>query len=650
MPLKFNHPAPVHGANHLPGVVTKFPALVGLAVLLCFCLWGAAGTRASEQTGEAAAATEYSPVVAQGQRQLLWGDTHLHSNVSADAFTLGSRMDPATAYRFAMGLPVTNEAGQTVRLRAPLDFLAVTDHAEYHGVFPLVEQRDPRLADWPLGQQMGDLMHSDQPVELAMLFADAIQSSDPALRTPGPLVESAWRASIEAADAAYTPGVFTTLIGYEWTSMVTGDNLHRVVLFRDGAQRAGQIVPFSAQDSTDPEALWSALADYESLTGGRAMAIPHNGNLSNGRMFSPTRNGGQAFDLRYAQQRRYWEPLYEMTQVKGDAETHPLLSPEDPFADFETWDDGNITLTAEKAPEMLPFEYARSALALGLAHRQQLGVNPFDFGVIGSSDIHTAMSTVEEDNYFGKFLHDGPAPGRIELKMAGQLQQIWRMVSAGLAAVWAEQNTREAIFDAMARREVYATTGSRIRVRVFGGWDFNENALQQSDWAEQGYQQGVPMGGVLPPTSGPNATPTLMVKTQKDPNAAHLDRVQVIKGWLDSDGNLHEKIYDLAASGKRSRQGQAGLFEPVPDTTDLTRGTYSNAFGAAQLEGLWRDPDFDASQPAFYYVRVLEIPTPRWTTYDAVRFGEHRAAEDEGKLQERAYTSAIWYYPPDAGE
>ena len=240
MPLKFSHPAPVHGANNLPGVVSKFPASVGLAVLLCFCLWGAAGTRASEQTGEAAAATEYSPVVAQGQRQLLWGDTHLHSNVSADAFTLGSRMDPATAYRFAMGLPVTNEAGQTVRLRAPLDFLAVTDHAEYHGVFPLVEQRDPRLADWPLGQQMGDLMHSDQPVELAMLFADAIQSSDPALRTPGPLVESAWRASIEAADAAYTPGVFTTLIGYEWTSMVTGDNLHRVVLFRDGAQRAGQ--------------------------------------------------------------------------------------------------------------------------------------------------------------------------------------------------------------------------------------------------------------------------------------------------------------------------------------------------------------------------------------------------------------------------
>ena len=257
------------------------------------------------------------------------------------------------------------------------------------------------------------------------------------------------------------------------------------------------------------------------------------------------------------------------------------------------------------------------------------------------------MSTVEEDNYFGKFLHDGPAPGRIELKMAGQLQQIWRMVSAGLAAVWAEQNTREAIFDAMARREVYATTGSRIRVRVFGGWDFNENALQQSDWAEQGYQQGVPMGGVLPPTSGPNATPTLMVKTQKDPNAAHLDRVQIVKGWLDSDGNLHEKFMTWPP-GKRSRQGQAGLFEPVPDTTDLTRGTYSNAFGAAQLEGLWRDPDFDASQPAFYYVRVLKFH-PRWTTYDAVRFGEHRAAEDEGKLQERAYTSAIWYYRPMQG-
>ena len=606
-------------------------------------------TQVSASTSDSKVESErvYSTPVATDERRLLWGDTHLHSNVSADAFTLGSRLGPDQAYRFAMGLPVTNELGQTARLHAPLDFLAVTDHAEYHGVFPLLEKRDSQLEGWPLGEQMADLLQAGKNIELAKLFSDAIQSSEPELRTPRPLVESAWQSSIKAADAAYTPGVFTTLIGYEWTSMVTGDNLHRVVLFRDSWERTRQVIPFSAQDSTDPEALWSALAEYEATTGGRVMAIPHNGNLSNGRMFSPIRNNGTAFDRDYAEQRRYWEPLYEMTQVKGDSETHPALSPADPFADFETWDDGNITLTTPKEPDMLPFEYARSALGLGLAHRERLGLNPFDFGMIGASDIHTALSTTEEDNYFGKFIHDGPAPGRSSLKMAGQLQQIWRMVSSGLAGVWAAQNTREAIFDAMLRKEVYATTGSRIRVRFFAGWEFDESTLQDSQWAVKGYAQGVPMGSQLPAAQDPSLAPTLMIKAQKDPNAAHLDRIQVVKGWLDSDGEHQEKVYDVVASGDRPRNLATGLFEPVKDTTDLATASYSNAEGAAQLEGVWRDPDFDAQQAAFYYVRVLEIPTPRWTSFDAVRFEENRVAGDTGKLQERAYTSAVWYYPKD---
>ena len=591
----------------------------------------------------------YSAPIANEERRLLWGDTHLHSNVSADAFTLGSRLGPDQAYRFAMGLPVTNELGQTARLRAPLDFLAVTDHAEYHGVFPLLQARDSQLDGWPLGQQMADLLQADKNIELAKLFSDAIQSTDPALRTPQTLVKSAWHSSIEAADAAYTPGVFTTLIGYEWTSMVTGDNLHRVVLFRDGSEYTRQVIPFSAQDSTDPEALWSALSDYETDTGGRVMAIPHNGNLSNGRMFSPIRNNGEAIDNDYAKQRRYWEPLYEMTQVKGDSETHPTLSPDDPFADFETWDDGNITLTTAKEPKMLPYEYARSALGLGLAHREKLGINPFDFGMIGSSDIHTALTTTEEDNYFGKFIHDGPAPGRTELKMAGQLQKIWRMVSSGLAGVWSTHNTREAIFDAMLRKEVYATTGSRIRVRFFAGWDFDDAALQDSQWTQKGYAQGVPMGGQLPATQDTNLAPTFMIKAQKDPNAAHLDRIQIIKGWLDDDGNSQEQVYDVVASGARTRNPVTGLFEPIKDTTDLTTATYSNTEGSPNLEGVWRDPDFDGQQAAFYYVRVLEIPTPRWTSFDAVRFKEKRADGDTGKLQERAYTSAVWYYPSGNG-
>lgn len=602
-------------------------------------------TLASTPAEEQHLSVAYSAPIANNERQLFWGDTHLHSNVSADAFTLGSRLGPDQAYRFAMGLPVTNELGQTVRLRAPLDFLAVTDHAEYHGVFPLLEQRDAQLDGWPLGQQMADLLQAEEDIELARLFSDSIQSTDPALRTPQTLVESAWQSSIEAAEAAYTPGVFTTLIGYEWTSMVTGDNLHRVVLFRDGAKLAGQATPFSAQDSTDPEALWSALSDYESTTGGRVMAIPHNGNLSNGRMFSPVRNNGDPIDADYAARRRYWEPLYEMTQVKGDSETHPTLSPDDPFADFETWDDGNITLTTAKEPAMLPYEYARSALGLGLTHREQLGSNPFDFGMIGSSDIHTALATTEEDNYFGKFIHDGPAPGRTELKMAGQLQKIWRMVSSGLAGVWSTQNTREAIFDAMLRKEVYATTGSRIRVRFFAGWEFDETTLQDSQWTQKGYAQGVPMGGQLPASKASDLAPTLMIKAQKDPNAAHLDRIQVIKGWLNAEGKHQEKVYDVVASGSRARNSATGLFEAVRDTTDLSTASYSNVEGAAQLEGVWRDPDFDAQQAAFYYVRVLEIPTPRWTSFDAVRFNENRAAGDKGKLQERAYTSAVWYYP-----
>jgi len=588
----------------------------------------------------------YSPAVAHNERQLLWGDTHLHSTVSADAFTLGSRMGPEQAYRFARGLEVTNELGQPARLRVPLDFLAVTDHAEYHGVFPLLEQRDPRLQQWPLGRQMMELLHSDQNRELAMLFADAIQSSDPALRTPPELVSAAWQASIEAADAANAPGVFTTLIGYEWTSMVTGDNLHRVVLYRDGADKAGQTLPFSAQDSTDPEALWASLAEYEEQTGGRVMAIPHNGNLSNGRMFNPLRNNGAKIDRAYAANRRYWEPLYEMTQVKGDAESHPALSPEDPFADYETWDDGNITLTADKTPDMLAYEYARSAMQQGLLHRGKLGVNPFDFGMIGSSDMHTALSTVEEDNYFGKFVHDSPAPGRVKLKMAQQLQQIWRLVSSGLAAVWAEENTREGIFDAMQRREVYATTGSRIRLRLFAGWDFSAADLDRSDWVTTGYTKGTAMGGQLPPGATAGDAPTLLIKAEKDPYSAHLDRLQVIKGWIDPDGTPREKIYDVAGGPGRARDPETALFQPVADTIDLENASYSNRSGSATLESHWRDPEFDPGVAAFYYVRVLEVPTPRWTTYDAVRFTEERVPEDEGKLQERAYSSAVWYYPP----
>jgi hypothetical protein len=591
------------------------------------------------------AAKNYSAPIAEGAKQLYWGDTHLHTTQSADAFTLGSRLGRDAAWRFARGETVETENGIPVRLRRPLDFLAITDHAEYLGVFPMLEKADDRLAGWGLGEQMVELMQSGQSRELQLLFANSIQSTEAAKRAPAKLRQPIWNKVGESADQWYVPGQFTTLIGYEWTSMVTGDNLHRVVLFRDHGELTKRQLPYSAQDSTDPEDLWRHLADYESATGGQVLAIAHNGNVSNGRMFSPVRENGAALDENYAKARSRWEPIYEVTQIKGDGETHPLLSPDDPFADFETWDDGNITLTTAKEPEMLPNEYARSALKQGLAHGQALGANPFKFGMIGSSDMHTALSTTEEDNYFGKFVHDEPAPGRTQLQMADLLQKVWRLVSSGLAAVWAENNTREGIFDAMKRREVYATTGTRIRLRMFAGWDFDEADLNAHDQAARGYAKGVPMGGELPRSPTANAAPRLMITAARDPLGANLDRVQVVKGWVDAYGKQQEKVYDVALADGREVDSATGQAPGVGSTVDVLNASYDNSIGDATLETVWQDPQFDPKAPAFWYVRVLEIPTPRWTAYDAKRFDESLTEGDDGVIQERAYSSPVWYTP-----
>jgi len=591
------------------------------------------------------AAKNYSAPIAEGAKQLYWGDTHLHTTQSADAFTLGSRLGRDAAWRFARGETVETENGIPVRLRRPLDFLAITDHAEYLGVFPMLEKADDRLAGWGLGEQMVELMQSGQSRELQLLFANSIQSTEAAKRAPAKLRQPIWNKVGESADQWYVPGQFTTLIGYEWTSMVTGDNLHRVVLFRDHGELTKRQLPYSAQDSTDPEDLWRHLADYESATGGQVLAIAHNGNVSNGRMFSPVRENGAALDENYAKARSRWEPIYEVTQIKGDGETHPLLSPDDPFADFETWDDGNITLTTAKEPEMLPNEYARSALKQGLAHGQTLGANPFKFGMIGSSDMHTALSTTEEDNYFGKFVHDEPAPGRTQLQMADLLQKVWRLVSSGLAAVWAENNTREGIFDAMKRREVYATTGTRIRLRMFAGWDFDEADLNAHDQAARGYAKGVPMGGELPRSPTANAAPRLMITAARDPLGANLDRVQVVKGWVDAYGKQQEKVYDVALADGREVDSATGQAPGVGSTVDVLNASYDNSIGDATLETVWQDPQFDPKAPAFWYVRVLEIPTPRWTAYDAKRFDESLTEGDDGVIQERAYSSPVWYTP-----
>jgi hypothetical protein len=586
----------------------------------------------------------YSTPVREHVSNLYWGDLHLHTKLSADAYTMETRLTSDEAYQFARGGTVTADNGMPVRLRRPLDFLAVTDHSEYLGVFAQLAADDPTLKGWKMGEEWQTLLREGRTTELAKAFANAIQTDAAEYQTPGPVRSGLWASAAAVADKFNEPGLFTAFVGYEWTSMISGDNLHRVVIYKDGAEVASKRVPFSAQDSKDPEDLWSALSAYEESTGGEVLAIAHNGNVSNGRMFSPTRLNGKPLDANYAAKRARWEPVYETTQIKGDGETHPYLSADDEFADYETWDEGNISLTQAKTPDMLQYEYSRSALKEGLRHEANLGVNPFKFGLIGSTDSHTGMSTTNEDNFFGKFAHDEPSADRTEKRMANQLQKIWKLVSSGLVAVWSEENTRESLFQAIKRREVYATTGTRIQLRFFGGWQFDAADVLRADFATLGYQKGVPMGGDL--TRGANThAPTFMVAASRDPDGANLDRVQIVKGWLDAQGNTQEKVFDVAWSAGRTIDAKTGKLASVGSTVDVANTTYSNSIGAAELATVWTDPEFNASQNAFYYARVLQIPTPRWTAYDAKYFGATIDPRAAMVTQDRAYSSPIWYTP-----
>ena len=460
-----------------------------------------------------------------------------------------------------------------------------------------------------------------------------------------------WQRETEAAEKYNTPGLFTAFIGFEWTSMPNGNNLHRNVIFRDGKDKADKIIPFSQYDSFDSEDLWKWMADYERNTGGKLLAIPHNGNLSSGLMFDDvTFSSKKPLDRDYAERRQKWEPLFEITQMKGDSETHPKLSPNDEFANFERWDKASFGPDLH-TDAMLPREYVREAWKRGLAYEKKLGANPWKFGVVGSTDAHTAMSTTEEGNFFGKvaLLEPTADPIRFEEVIAGRTapkgnQLYARMTSAsGLAAVWAHENTREALWDAMARKEVFATTGTRLRVRVFGGFDFKESDLDRSDFAKYGYEHGVPMGGDLKQVPRGKA-PTLLIRALRDPDGANLDRVQVIKGWMDASGKTHEKVFDVAWSSGR-KPGKDGRLPAVGNTVDVKEASFTNAIGAATLQGYWKDLNFDPSQRAFYYVRVIEIPTPRWTTFDAKIFGVKLPTDVPAWIQERAYTSPIWYTP-----
>ena len=590
---------------------------------------------------------EYSPYVDDYYpNRVYFGDIHLHSDWSTDAGMIGATLGPDEAYRASRGERVTSHSGLEFKLIRPLDFVVLSDHAENLGIADFIRRSDPLILSNKVGKRWHDLNKAGKGYEA---FLEWLRAGNKDLINEPRMAKTVWAKVVKNADKYYQPGVFTTFTAFEWTSHPGGNNLHRVVIFRDDASRTSQILPFSQYDSANPEDLWAYMAAYEKKTGGRVISPAHNGNLSNGLMFDTKTFEGKPLTAAYAEMRMRFEPIYEVTQIKGDGEAHPYLSPNDEFADFENMDKANITGGVAKKPEMLPGEYARSALMVGLKLEKQLGVNPFKFGMAGATDAHNAIPSSREENFFGKAHIVEPDPKRSKYVMIEAPDPKLSMLNAdssasGLTAVWARENTRESIWDAMARKEVYATTGNRLRVRVFGGWDFDPSEVQRPDFARQGYARGVPMGGDLSRAPKGKA-PGFMIRALRDPDGANLDRIQVIKGWVDAKGNTREKIYDVAVSDGRKIDKDGRCKTPVGNTVDVADASYTNTIGSPLLSSFWVDPDFDPKEQAFYYVRVIEIPTPRWTAYDAKRFGIKMPEGTKMIVQDRAYTSPIWYTP-----
>jgi hypothetical protein len=619
---------------------------------------GIAGVATADNLGPETGERPYSPYANRNfPDRPLFGDTHLHTSFSMDAGAFGARLDPRDAYRFARGEQVIASSGQPVRLSRPLDFLVVADHSDNMGFFPALFSGQPELLADPTGRRWYNMIQEGQgnaaAIEIIVAFSQGTFPEALQFVPGNPGYRDAWQQTIDAAEEFNDPGTFTAFIGYEWTSNTGGNNLHRNVIYRDNADRAQLVEPFTvlgATGSDNPADLWEWMRNYEERTGGSVLAIPHNGNLSNGLMFPVDEAFGSALDAEYAATRDRWEPLYEVTQTKGTGEAHPMLSPDDEFADFELWDRSNLDGSQLVTPDMLEFSYARSALLNGLALEQDLGTNPYRFGMIGSSDAHTGLAAMEEDNFFGKTTPQEPSPERLTATFinnatTGAMVMDWEVGASGYAAVWAEENTRASIWDAMRRREVYATTGPRMVVRFFGGWEFTEADARNRLPAEVGYRNGVPMGGELGQRPDGAQAPTFLIGALRDPIGANLDRVQVVKGWMDADGSLNERVYDVVWAGDREPDPATGSLPSVGNTVDVETATYVNSIGAPELLTVWSDPDFDPAQSAFYYARVLEIPTPRWTAYDAARYGTEPVDGTQMTIVERAYTSPIWYSP-----
>ena len=586
------------------------------------------------------------------QTNLYWGDLHLHTNLSTDAFATGNKgIGPNEAYRFAKGIPVYHPNLDTkVQIDRPLDFLAITDHATNLGIDVMALASHPLLQATERGQDVIDKLQAmrDQANGGFMRYQpeDGNRAELASQIFSTPMRAAGWRLQVDAAESHYVPGEFTTFFAWEWTSLVPSQggalkNLHRNVISNaNSIEEATQFVPFSNQDSIEPEALFAYLSDTSERTGLDFVAIPHNSNISGGLMFAGEDSQGRPIDALYARERMRWELLMEITQMKGSSETHPVLSPNDEFANFEI---RNTLLTRQEVPPT-PADYARGGLLTGMQIEQNVGENPFKFGFVGASDGHQGLSSVDEQNFLGKIGADAPLTSRATAQERNVIFPTWDMSASGLTGVWAEENTRESIYAAFKRKEVYGTSGPRMSLRVFGGFNFNNRDARANDIAAVGYRKGVPMGSDL--TAAPrNRAVTLLIHAAKDEVGANLDRIQVVKGWIDAEGNTQEKVYDVAWSDGRDMDAN-GHLPPVGNTVDLSTGAYTNSIGATQLATTWEDPDFDPSLSAFYYVRVLEIPTPRHTLFDALAL--QIPPEDTGHsatIQERAYSSPIWYTP-----
>ena len=601
------------------------------------------------------------------EKRLLWGDTHLHSTYSSDAFTNGNlTATPDTAYRYAKGMPVVHPGHKArVQIGTPLDFLVVSDHAEYLGVIrslyfnPVIsegltwkEQLWTRFVQYlvrdAIDEQSGRELFTSilpKPADNAVKAMEGWEDdrvSGLIPRQPTAEVDT-WKLITDTADAHNQPGEFTALIGWEYSLIPGGANLHRIVMADINAEQAQTFAPFGFDDSSFPSDLWAWLEKTSASTGGNFIAIPHNSNISKGSMFDVRDIRGEQIGVDYAEIRRYWEPVVEITQIKGDSEAHPVLSPEDPFADFETYPYYIQREWTDYVPQA--GDYVRSALKTGLELQRDLGINPYQFGVIGSTDAHTALPSAEENNFHGKMATDS-IPSR---KSGGWSDDArgtfgWGMSASGLAAVWATENTREAILAAMRRREVYATSGPRIGVRTFGGLNLTEAALAAARFPDNIMDRAVPMGGEIM-GAGSEDQLTLLIEAHADPAGAYLDRVQVVKGWVDQLGESHERLYDAAWAGEDRLQAD-GTLSIVGNTVDMNTGETANTIGAPSLRVAWQDPDFNPSESAFYYVRVLQIPTARHSLLDKLALGDQNIdTRRPDTIQERAYTSAIWYRP-----